>query len=112
MNLQEKKQYVNENIKLNRSKYTINQIVSISLMDIKPETFIHAMEEYEIYLGTNTACSSGELSASVMAIYNDKKRASSTIRISLSHLTTTDEINRFLSAFKVVYNKLNALVSK
>ena len=101
-----------EGIVINQTKYSIPHILNISLMNIRPETFIHAMEEYEIYLGTNTACSSGDLSASVMAIYNDKKRASSTIRISLSHLTTTDEINRFLSSFKVVYNKLNALISK
>ena len=32
------------------------------------------------------------------------KRAMSTIRISLSHLTTTDEINKFLNSFKLVYH--------
>ena len=101
-----------DGIIINQTKYSIPHILNISLLNIKPETFIHAMEEYEIYLGTNTACSSGDLSASVMAIYNDKKRASSTIRISLSHLTTTDEINRFLTYFKIVYNKLNDLVAK
>ena len=101
-----------EGIVFNQTKYSIPHILNISLMNIRPETFIHAMEEYDIYLGTNTACSSGELSTSVMAIFNDKKRASSTIRISLSHLTTTDEINRFLANFKIVYNKLNSLVAK
>ncbi len=100
-----------KDIKINKTKYSIPHIINISLMNIKPETFIHAMEEYEIYLGTNTACSSGELSASVMAIYNDKKRASTTIRISLSYLTTTDEINQFLTHFKTVYNKLNTLIA-
>ena len=43
--------------------------------NIKPETFIHALEEKDVYVGTNTACSSGDLSTAVMAIYNDKKRA-------------------------------------
>ena len=97
---------------INQTKYSIPHILNISLVNIRPETFIHAMEEYDIYLGTNTACSSGELSSSVMALFNDKKRAASTIRISLSHLTTTDEINRFLTNFKIVYNKLNDLVTK
>lgn len=101
-----------EGVIINKTKYSIPHILNISLVNIRPETFIHAIEEYDIYLGTNTACSSGEVSTSVMAIYNDKNRASKTIRISLSHLTTTDEINRFLSAFKVVYKKLNDLVSK
>ncbi len=101
-----------DGIIINQTKYSIPHILNISLVNIRPETFIHAMEEYDIYLGTNTACSSGELSSSVMALFNDKKRAASTIRISLSHLTTTDEINRFLTNFKIVYNKLNDLVTK
>ena len=101
-----------DGIRINKTKISIPHILNISLDEIRPETFIHALEEYEIYVGTNTACSSGELSTSVMAIYNDKKRATTTIRISLSHLTTTDEINKFLNSFKIVYEKLHTLVSK
>ncbi|MBQ6687587.1 MAG: cysteine desulfurase [Bacilli bacterium] len=99
-------------IKINKTKYSIPHILNISLMNIRPETFIHAMEEQDVYLSTNTACASGDISTSVMAIYNDKVRASSTIRISLSYLTTTDEINKFLNYFKMVYEKLNILVNK
>lgn len=95
---------------INQTKYSIPQILNISLERVRPETFIHALEEYEIYIGTNTACASGDLSTSIMAIYNDKKRAVSTIRISLSYVTTTDEINRFLNCFKAIYTKLNSLV--
>ena len=94
---------------INHSKICIPHILNISLKDIKAETFLHALEEYEIYLSTNTACSSGELSTSVMALYNDQKRASSTLRISLSHLTTTDEVNKFLACFKLVYQKLSLI---
>ena len=80
--------------------------------NIKPETFIHALEEKDVYVGTNTACSSGDLSTAVMAIYNDKKRATSTIRISISHITTSDEINQFVNHFNTVYNNLNNLTTK
>lgn len=100
-----------EGIKINKTKISIPHILNITLEGIRPETFIHALEEYDIYIGTNTACSNKELSTSVMAIYNDKKRALSTIRISISHLTTTDEINKFLNSFKLVYYKLHNLVS-
>lgn len=99
-----------DGITINQTKYSIPHILNISLSKIRPETFIHAMEEYEIYLGTNTACSSGDLSTSVMAIYNDRKRAISSIRISLSYITTTDEINRFLTCFNAIYSKLNSLM--
>ena len=78
-------------------------------MDIKPETFIHAMERHEIYISSNTACSSGKLSTSVMALYNDKLRAETTIRISLSCLTKLDELTVFLNTFNGVYEKLHSL---
>ena len=96
-----------DGVLINSSKICIPHILNISLKNIKPETFIHAMEEYEIYLSTNTACASGELSTSIMAIYNDPKRAMSTIRISLSYLTTSEEVYKFLACFKKVYSKLS-----
>lgn len=97
------------NIMINKTEYSIPQILNISVMDVMPETLIHALEEHEIYLSTNTACSSGDISNSVIAIYDDVKRAKHTIRISLSHVTTTDEVNKFLSKFKEVYEKLGSL---
>jgi cysteine desulfurase len=81
-------------------------------MNIKPETMIHAFDEEEIYLSTNTACSSGNISNAVVAVYNDVNRASHTIRISLSQLTTSDEINKFLDAFSKIYDKLNSLAKR
>lgn len=99
-------------VKINNTKMSIPHILNISIDNIKPETFIHALEEYDIFIGTNTACSTGDLSTSVMAIYNDRKRASTTLRISISHLTTSDDINKFIQHFKVVYSKLNNLVSE
>lgn len=99
-------------ILINKTKYSIPHILNISLMNIKPETFIHAMDNEEIYLSTNTACSSGESSSAVMALYNDIKRASHTIRISLSSITTSDEIDKFLKAFDRNFESLNSLVRK
>ncbi len=90
-------------IKINKTKYSIPQILNISIMNIMPETFLHMLDKHEVYLSTNTACSSGEISNSIMAIYDDPKRAKHTIRISLSYVTTTDEINKFLEIFKEEY---------
>ena len=97
------------NIKINKTKYSIPQILNISVLDVMPESLIHALDKNEIYVSTNTACSSGELSSSVMALYNDLNRAKHTIRISLSYITTTEEINRFLEVFKREYEKLSSL---
>lgn len=100
---------VYDGVMINKTKYSIPHILNISLRNIKAETFLHALEEYEIYVSSNTACSSGNMSSSVLAIYNDKVRASSTIRISLSHLTTTEEINKFIEAFHTIYKRLSGL---
>ena len=97
------------NIKINKTKYSIPQILNISVLDVMPESLVHALDKNEIYVSTNTACSSGELSSSVMALYNDLNRAKHTIRISLSYITTTEEINRFLEVFKKEYEKLSSL---
>lgn len=93
-------------IKINSTSYSIPHILNISLMDIKSETFVHALAKEEVYVSTTTACSKGEPSPAVMAVYNDNKRATSTIRISLSHLTTLDEINKFLNIFAKCYEQL------
>lgn len=96
-------------IKINKTKYSIPHILNISLMDIKPETFIHALEKHHIYIGSNTACSSGKISSTVYNLYNDKQRALTTLRISISYLTSNEEISVFLNAFDGIYNKLNEL---
>ncbi len=97
------------NIIINKTKYSIPQILNISVMDVMPEVMVHALDKYEIYLSTNTACSSGDISNSVIAIYNDINRAKHTLRISLSYVTTTEEVNKFLEIFKEEYEKLSNL---
>lgn len=97
------------NIKINTSKYTIPHILNISLMSIKPETFIHALESDNIYVSSNTACSSGKASTSVLNMYHDKLRSETTIRISISHLTLPSEITEFLNSFDKNYDKLSKI---
>lgn len=97
------------NILFNKTKYSIPHILNISVMDVMPEVMVHALASHEIYVSSNTACSSGEVSNAVLAVYNDLNRAKHTIRISLSHVTTTEEINRFLEVFRTEYEKLSKL---
>lgn len=93
-------------IMINKTGYSIPHIFNISLMSIRPETFIHALEKRDIYVGSNTACSRGGISTSILAVYGDEARANTSIRISLSHLTSFDDLNKFLYSFDIVYNKL------
>lgn len=91
---------------INSNNYSIPHILNLSIVGIKPETMLHALEEYDIYISTQSACSSGGTSTAVMSITNDIERAKSSIRISLSSLTTKEEINYFLDAFNKCYKHL------
>lgn len=99
-------------ILINKTPYSIPNILNISLMNIKPETFIHALEKHDVYVSSNTACSSGKISSAVLGVYGDKQRALTTIRISLSYMTTNEEVNEFINIFESVYNKLMELADE
>ncbi len=87
-------------ISINSSEFSIPHIVNVSLENIKSETMLHALEEKEIYLSTKTACANGDFSQALLAVYHNKKLASSSLRISISHLTTKEELEEFITIFK------------
>lgn len=83
-----------EGITINNNEHTIPHILNISILGIKPETFQHALEEKEIYISTQTACASGSgISTSVLEFTKSEARAKSSVRISLSYLTTFAELD-------------------
>ena len=97
-------------VRINSNDYCIPHILNISVLNVKPETMQHALEEYDIYISTKTACSSKEnISRAVLALTNDKERAASSVRISLSYLTTKEECDEFLKAFDKCYKELTVL---
>lgn len=97
-----------KNISINSTNKSIPHILNISIIGIKPETFVHALEEFDIYVSTKSACSkSGEISHSVMALTKDEIRSSHSIRISLSYRTTEEEVAQFLRLFKICYQNLS-----
>ena len=96
-----------ERVKINSNAMCVPHILNFSIIDVKPETMLHALEEDEIYISTKTACSSnGDYSKAVMALTKDEKRASSSIRVSLSHKTTEEDIKHFCECFEKCYKKL------
>lgn len=102
-----------KNVYINSNDKCLPYVLNISVVGIKPETFVHALENHEVYISTQTACSSEkETSASVLALTNDEKRASSSLRISLSYQTTKEELESFLKIFEDCYNSLMLKVVK
>ena len=95
-----------DRVHINSTNNSIPYIINFSIKDIKPETFIHAMEEYNIYISTKSACSTSDISKAVYSIYHDNEIATHSIRISLSYKNTIEEIEKFKEIFDIVYNKL------
>lgn len=120
-NLDKKTEYVNnlnkflkdellkiDKVTINSKDTSIPHIVNISIKGIKPEVMLHALEQEEIYISTKTACSkTSSTSTALLALGYKEEIASTSIRISLSHLTTKEELQTFLKILKIKINELS-----
>lgn len=97
-----------EGLVVNSTKNSICYTINISFRSIKPETFVHAMDEYGIYISTRSACAGANtMSDAVYAVTKDRERAMKSVRISLSYLTTEEEVQEFLRCFRLCYESLS-----
>ena len=86
----------NKYIHINSNNYCSPYILNFSIKNIKPETMLHALEEDDIYISTQTACSTGTKSIAVYEVTKDEEYAKHSVRVSLSYLTTKAELDMFL----------------
>jgi cysteine desulfurase len=94
-------------VRINSTDESVPNILNFSISNIKPETFVHALEEDDIFISTKSACSKEDaISKSVYALTKDEQTASSSLRVSLSYLTTDAEVETFMAAFDKNYKKL------
>ncbi len=95
------------NVYFNSTNNSILNILNISIIGIDSSKFSKELEKKEIYVSTKSACSSDKnISKTIYAITKDAERAKSSIRISLSHLSTKTQLDEFLKVFDDVYKKL------
>ena len=108
-----KEEFINDlkgfdGITINSNSSYIPYIVNFSVDNIKPETFLHALEQYEIYVSTKSACSTNnDYSLSVLSLTNNIELAKTSLRVSLSIYNNCDEIHYVTSKIMECYNKLN-----
>ncbi|MGN1117865.1 MAG: cysteine desulfurase family protein [Acutalibacteraceae bacterium] len=94
-------------VRINSPDNAIPHILNISVQGVKASTFQSALDKAGVCVSVKSACSvEGTPSRAVFAVSRDRKNALSSWRISLSHLTTEDEIARFLKAFDGCYKEL------
>ena len=89
-----------QNVFINSVDCSIPHILNISITDVNANDIQKYFESHHIFISTGAACASSEdLSRTVLALTKDPKRASSSIRISLSYKTTEEELLRFIKLF-------------
>jgi len=94
-----------DNIVINSNNYSIPQIVNVSFLDFSSRYLQEELSKRNIFVSTTTACASGnETSLTILKLTNSLERANSAIRISLSHLTTKVDIDKFIEALKEIYS--------
>lgn len=96
-----------DGVHINSSLESSPYILNISIKNIKSEVMLHALESEDIYISTQTACSKGGSSIGVFEITKNEDYAIHSLRISLSYLTTKEELNVFLKVFKEKMRKLD-----
>ena len=120
-NIEKNKEYINKlsseiknNLKnisiihINSTDNSIPQVINFSIKSIKPETFLHYLDSNNICISTKSACSnSNEISLPVYAVTKNLEYASSSLRISISHLTTKQEIEKFIETVNRCCIELN-----
>lgn len=96
-----------DGVVINSNENCIPHIVNMSVLGIKPETMLHALEEKDIYISTKTACSKDNSNSfALTTIGKDDSISGHSIRISISHLTTKEEIHTFVENLKNCNQKL------
>lgn len=96
-----------DSVVINSNENCIPHIVNMSVLGIKPETMLHALEEYDIYISTKTACSKDNSnSLTLTTIGREESISGHSIRVSISHQTTEEEIHSFVEKLKACIEKL------
>jgi cysteine desulfurase len=94
-------------VRINSPEDAVPHILNLSVQGVKGTAFQKVLSEKGICVSVKSACSTdGTPSRAVLAVSRDRRNALSSWRISLSHLTTSAEIKRFLHMFECCYKRL------
>ena len=96
-----------KDVHINNTERSIPHTINISIKGIKSDLFVSKLSENKIMVSAKTSCCPlNTPSKLVYALTKDKSLASTSIRISLSHLTKEKEIEEFLKIFDKCYKEM------
>lgn len=118
--LDERKKYITElhdlvidklkerNFIINSTPNSIPNTINFSVKGVISNVFVQLLGNKEVYISSKTSCCPENApSKSIYALTNDKSLANSSMRISLSHLTTKEEIDKFFEIFDETLEEYN-----
>lgn len=95
-----------DGVVINNTTNSIPHTINFSLKGLKAQQVAKLFSDHEIYVSAKTSCCPVTTpSKLVYALTHDKSLATSSIRVSLSHLTTMDEVLEFLKVFDIIYKE-------
>lgn len=95
-----------KNILINSPEHAVPHILNVSIRGVKGDEAQKRLDEKGICVSVKSACSvRGTPSRAVFAMYHDRRRAMESWRISLSHLTTKEDLVHLLFAMKEMSEK-------
>lgn len=93
-------------IVINSRETSIPYTINFSIKGLKAIDIQNYLEQQDIYVSTKTSCCPIETpSKLVYALTKDKGLSTSSVRVSLSYLTTKEEINTFLKELDNLYKE-------
>lgn len=98
-------------VKILVPKANAPHIVNITLPKIKSETMLHYLSSLGIFVSSGSACSSngGHFSSALTAFGRSEGEADSSIRISISHRNTREDMDGFVEGLKSGLAKLSRM---
>lgn len=96
-----------KNVRINSPQNAVPHILNLSVEGIKGRDFQRELDKHGVCVSVKSACSvENTPSRAVFAVSRSRKNAMSSWRISLSHLTTHEELEKFLEAFEICLKEL------
>ena len=94
-------------IHINNTENSVPFTINFSIKGVNSAYFAKMLEEQEVYISTKTSCClENTPSKLVYALTKNESLASTSLRISISHLTTAEEIASFIKIFDLCIREL------
>ncbi len=105
------------NVKINSKKGEAGapHIISVSFIGVRSEVMLHTLEEYDIFISAGSACSSNKkahVSDTLKGIGLSNEELDSTVRFSLSYMTTREELDYCIDTVEKNIEMLRKYVRK